>query len=358
MNNVGSYYIFNEANKPLIKAKSIIPDLQSGEILVKIKYASLCGSDLHTYCGLRQEPTPTILGHEIVGTIEHIAEGHPKLDDSGKVLQVNDLITWTVFASDPSTADYHPQTPQKNIDLYKYGHRQLTETDGFHGGLATHIILRRHTCIRILPKEISLSVAATINCAIATAAGSIRLSGLIKDKNILVSGMGLLGLTTVAMCKELGAKHIVVTDMNEKRLFLARRFGANQTIHIKKQDINERLNQGGIDRFIDMSGSPEAMEAGIDTLQVNGRAILIGAVFKQRRTQIDAEQIIRKLISIKGLHNYNYNDFSAAVDFMINNWKKYPFTEVIEKEFPVEAINDAFQYAIDEKPIRVGLSIK
>lgn len=358
MAHTGSYYIFEKPNTPLVKAEAELPKIEAGELLVKINYATLCGSDLHTFCGFRQEPCPTILGHEIVGTVEEISAAHPQVDDAGKTLQVGDLVTWTVFASDPSTPNYNPEVPQKNAGLYKYGHRQLTETDSFHGGLASHTILRPNTCIRILPKDINLGVAATINCAIATSAGAIRLVGSIANQTVLVSGMGLLGLATVAMCKEMGAKNIIVSDIDDKRLALAKRFGASHTINSKTQELAGITTELGVDRFIDMSGSPDAMEAGIDALQLNGRAVFVGAVFKQRKTGIDAEQIIRKLITIKGLHNYNYNDFSVAVDFIVENWKKYPFSEMIEKDFPLEEINDAFQYAISEKPIRAGVSIK
>src|SRR5690606_9892932 len=196
MRRRGIYYVFHSANTPLTKIEAPLPNLQEGEILVNIRYTTLCGSDLHTYCGLRQEPCPTILGHEIVGIIEEISPGHSGLDAAGSKLRKGDLVTWTVFSSDPSAATYQPETPQKNSRLYKYGHRQITDSDNFHGGVASHIVLRPHTCIRILPKGISLSVAATINCAIATSAGAIRLAGPIAGKNVHIAGIGLLGLVT------------------------------------------------------------------------------------------------------------------------------------------------------------------
>ena len=351
----GTYYIFDKPNSPLTKHAATIPVLQRGELLVRITYATLCGSDLHTFTGLRQEPCPTILGHEIVGIVEEIEAAHPHLDAAGTPIFPGDIITWTVFASDPTTESYSADTPQKNINLYKYGHRQLTGTDKFHGGLATHIILREHTCIRVLPSHVSMAVAATINCAIATAAGAIRLAGEITGKTVLVSGMGLLGLATVAMCKELGASHIVVMDINEQRLALAKDFGASTVINSTTSILTDsNINP---DRFIDMSGSPDAMEQGVEQLNINGCAVFVGAVFKQRKTQIDAEQIIRKLLTIKGLHNYNYTDFSFAVDFIIAHGNKYPFAKLIENEFTLDRINEAFSFALTNKPIRAGIKI-
>lgn len=356
----GKFLVFEKPKSPLHLVSSTIPKLEVGEILVKIDYATLCGSDLHTYCGLRQEPCPTILGHEIVGTIIETKANSVLKDASGKELKEGDIITWTVFASDPATANYHADTPQKNENLYKYGHRKITDHDTFHGGLASHIILRPHTHIRILPKELPAPIAATINCAIATSAGAIRLAGNINGKKILISGMGLLGLVCVAMCKEAGASAILVTDIDDKRLALATKFGATQTLNAKEASLVtlDHIKIGnGIDRFIDMSGSPDAMESGIAHLAINGVAVFIGAVFKQRKLVIDAEQIIRRILTIKGLHNYNYQDFSTAVDFIVQNFEKYPFLDLVEKEFSLDEVNEAFDYAVINKPIRVGINM-
>ncbi|WP_313372381.1 zinc-binding dehydrogenase [Sphingobacterium multivorum] len=357
MKQLATYYVFDQANTTLAKVSKPIPPLKDGEILVNIRYTTLCGSDLHTYCGLRNEPCPTILGHEIVGVIAAISSDHSGLDARGNQLQIGDLITWTVFSSDPNSANYQPEIPQKNDKIYKYGHRQITEMDDLHGGLATHIILRPNTCIRVLPKDISPAVAATINCAVATSAGALRLAETITKKNIHVAGIGLLGLVSIAMCKEMGAKSIIASDTNPARLELAKKFGATATIDLRETTSSTALEATVIDRFIDMSGSPEAMELGIDTLVLHGNDVLVGAVFKQRATGIDAEKVIRKMLTIKGLHNYNYTDFSVAVDFIIENWQKYPFESLIEREFPLAEVNDAISYALTHKPIRAGLFV-
>lgn len=360
MTKQGKFLVFEKPKSSLQSVSCQIRNLEEGEILVQINYATLCGSDLHTYCGLREEPSPTILGHEIVGTIIEIKTSTILQDATGQKLKIGDTITWTVFASDPNTANYAIETPQKNENLYKYGHRQITDHDTFHGGLASHIILRPHTHIRILPKNLPSPIAATINCAIATSAGAIRLAGTINGKKILISGMGLLGLVCVAMCKEAGASAIIVTDIDNKRLALAKKFGATETLNSKNTRLDEVefLKSGNnIDRFIDMSGSPDAMEAGIGQLAINGVAVFIGAVFKQRKLEIDAEQMIRRILTIKGLHNYNYEDFSTAVDFIVQNFEKYPFLDLVEKEFSLDNVNEAFEYAVANKPIRVGINM-
>lgn len=121
METTGTYYVFDRANTPLRKQITTLPSLADSEILVRISYAALCGSDLHTYCGLRQEPCPTILGHEIVGTIATISPTHPGKDARGVPLKVGDLITWTVFSSDPNSKEYQTETPQKTVTSINMG---------------------------------------------------------------------------------------------------------------------------------------------------------------------------------------------------------------------------------------------
>jgi alcohol dehydrogenase len=106
-----------------------------------------------------------------------------------------------------------------------------------------------------------------------------------------------------------------------------------------------------------MTGSPQAMKTGIDSLALGGTAIWIGAVFPAAAVQVDAQKIVRKLLQIRGLHNYNYEDFLNAAVFIENNYKKYPLEELVEKEYPLTDIEEAFAYASDVKPVRVGVRL-
>ena len=90
-------------------------------------------------------------------------------------------------------------------------------------------------------------------------------------------------------------------------------------------------------------------------LAIGGTAVWVGGVCPQDKVKLDSEQIIRRLSTIKGLHNYNAEDFKAAVDFITTYYKKYPFAELIYDGFTLEHAEDAFRYAIDRNPYRVGI---
>jgi len=350
---IATLIVFNGPGKALEEIEIAIPVLHPGEILVQNLYTTICGSDLHTFCGLRSETVPTVLGHEIVGEVLAFHPEHNQKDYLGNPLEIGDRVTWSIFASNADSVRAKEGMPQKADGLFKYGHAKVTEADALHGGLSTHCILKHGTTVIKISKEIPLKVAATINCAVATVAGAVRLSGSLQGKKVIISGVGLLGLVCVAMCSADGAKEIHVADVNEERLKLAEAFGGNVQ-HLLNKDADLPTD---IDVAFDMSGSPDAMEMGLATLTVGGTAVWIGAVFKTREVQVNAERIVRNLVTIKGLHNYNYEDFVQAVKFIEDNHVKFPFEKLVSAEFSLEDAESAFNYAVDDKPIRVGIDV-
>lgn len=338
--------------------------LNPGEILVRNQFTTICGSDIHTYSGLRNEPCPIVLGHEIVGSIAEISEEHSGLDFLGGKIKLGDSITWSIFSSDPTSCCSLEGIPQKGEGLFKYGHALVTEDEAFHGGLAEYCILKPNTSILKVPADLPLPIAATINCAISTVAGALRLAGNVRNKNIFISGMGMLGITCAAMCKDAGANWVGAADISDKRLDNSLKFGADEIFNISddgsavSEKIRTKFSKKGVDVVFDMSGSPDAMESSLNMLAVGGKAIWVGAVFNTRKVKIDPENVIRNLITIKGLHNYNFEDFVYALDFIKRNWERYPFESVVEKEFDLADAQMAFEYALQHKPLRVGVRME
>ncbi|SHL35718.1 alcohol dehydrogenase [Chitinophaga jiangningensis] len=362
MHRQGRVVLFEAAGKDFRQETYEVRSLKYGELLVKNRYTTICGSDLHTFCGVRKELSPTVLGHEIVGEIVELGPGHPGVDMRGNPLSTGDLITWTIFSSEPESWYSRHGMPQKAEQLFKYGHALAAGEEIFHGGMGQFCILREHTTVLKLPAGIPLAVAATLNCSTATVAGALRMAGDLQDKNILITGMGHLGITCAAMCKSAGAAMVIGADIAPGRLATATQFGADKVMNLASDAalITKQLQdfpRKGIDVVFDMSGSPEAMELGLAHLAVGGTAVWIGAVFNTRPLQINPESIIRRLITIKGLHNYNFEDFNYAMTFLENNWQRYPFEQAIEKEFELAEAQQAFTYAVQEKPLRVGLRI-
>lgn len=319
-----------------------IPALCNGEVLVCVEYTTICRSDLHTFEGKRQENTPTILGHEIVGFIEEIDVNGPFVDQAGRSLEIGDRVTWGIFAADPEDPMSLRGMPQKAQGLFKYGHARITDQEHFHGGLASHCILRKHTPIVKISNSIPRGVASILNCACATSAGALRLAGDIEGKRILLIGAGMLGICAAAMSREAGA-NVYVQDVSAQRIAQAADFGADA------DDLGE------MDVVIDFSGNPDAMENGIERLRTGGSIVLVGAVMNVGRVSFDPERFIRRLLNLRGLHNYNIDDLLAAADFMEKNIHRYPFERLIEHGGRLSEAQEIFQNAACSASFRVGI---
>lgn len=349
--NKSIYASFEISGKKLKLIQDELPELKEGEILVKNTYTTLCRSDLYTYKGVRKEKSPTILGHEITGYIVAFGPDCPKFDNRGEKLKLGDRITWAIYASDPEDPNSKKGFPQKAKNIFKYGHEQITEDSNFHGGLSQYTIIRKYTPLVILKDIVSDHVAALINCSVATMAAAIRLAGDLRNMHVLISGAGMLGIVGSAMASTSGAATVSTLDINTDRLKISKLFGSKH-IGNKLSEFNRKF-----DIIIETSGVPEVMANSLQYLEIGGIAIWLGAVFPQADLNINAEFIVRNLISIKGLHNYNDFDLVSAVDFIERNYYAFDFKKLIEGDFNLESVNEAFDYAIQQNPYRVGITI-
>ena len=352
----GKAAIFNGQGQPFEFITREVPALKPGEILVRTLYTTLCGSDIHTYCGRRLEPPHVVLGHEIVGEILAIDPAHSSRDFRDGEIAVGDRITWSIFSVPAGIVAPRSDMPQKSPSLFKYGHVLAEGEDVFNGGLADYCILRSNTALIKIDSAMPLKVAATISCAHSTVMGALRVAGEVAGKRVIVFGAGLLGLSCVAMCKEAGATAVSIVDTDPGRLHWGGKFGAT-AIYQYPATSDIPLLWPEADIVFDMTGHPDAMKTGIDSLAVGGCAIWIGAVFPAKPVDVDAQKVVRKLLQIRGLHNYNYEDFVKATAFIEDNYLKYPFEELIEKEYSLDDIEEAFTFASNSKPVRVGIKI-
>ncbi len=351
--------VFNNSGEEIEVKNTEVPSLKKGEILVKNECTTICRSDINTFVGKRIEKTPTILGHEIVGKIEKFGEGAGKKDERQGALKEGDRVTWAIYASDPESEMSKKGIPQKGDNLFKYGHERITKNSNLHGGLSEYTILQPFTPIVKINEEVPTKIVAIINCAVATAAGAIRLAGEINGKTVAISGIGMLGSIACSMCKTMGANKIMVTDLDDGRLDTAQKFGADHAVHAEESIEDDVIKYFGetqpFDVAIEFSGAASAMENSLKHVAIGGTIVWVGATFPQRDLKIDAEKIIRNIHTIKGLHNYTNKDLVTAVEFIENNYHSFPFGEMIHDQFTLDQVNEAFEYAIKQNPFRVGI---
>ncbi len=361
MNRKSRAMVFTEAGSPLTMQEFPLPVLSEGEVLVRIEYSTICGSDVHTVIGTRSTPSPTILGHEIIGRIVELPLNSIMRDYENCELKTGDLITWSIAASCGQCYYCNNGIPQKCKHLFKYGHERISKKHPLSGGYAEYCHIAKGTTIIKIPDGISRKVFCPANCATATTAAAFRIGGACNNQTVLIQGAGMLGLTVAAMARYYGAKEVIALDVVNERLNEAKKFGATKTVLVTEdsnqviEEIKNITNGFGVDLAIELTGIQSSMETGMQLLRIGGRYVFVGAVFPNPPIAIPAEVIVRNLLSIHGMHNYIPKDLAEGIKFLSDTYINYPFEDLVSAEFSLEDINDAFQYLIDGTAFRVAI---
>jgi alcohol dehydrogenase len=354
--------VFNEVGKPLeIRTFKLPRAIEPGAALCRVRMSTICGSDLHTVSGRRRESAPLILGHEAIGEIAALGDGL-KSDGFGHALQVGDRVTWSVMASCGSCFYCSRNVPQKCERLRKYGHTCCLEPPGLMGGFGEYIYLFPGTAIFKIPNAISDEAATPANCALSTVMNAAETIGIEKGDAVLIQGAGLLGLNLIALAAEAGARKILVTDINPHRLDLASRFGAEYCLNpdaSNREDLRARIldqtGGRGVDAAFEVCGSKDAAGRAVEALRIGGRYLLAGLVTPGSDLGIDGNQVTRKILTIKGIHNYRFDHLGKALGFLEKHHRKYPYAELVSRTYPLKEINEAFDAAASGKHVRVGV---
>jgi putative phosphonate catabolism associated alcohol dehydrogenase len=351
--------LFHGPRQPLEMARFPIPKLCSSEILARVIRCHLCGSDLHTHAGRRTAETPTVLGHEIVGRIEAFGPEAPRHDFRGAALEAGTRISWSVTAGCDACFYCTDGLPQKCTGLFKYGHQKYRATYPFAGGLADVVTLAVGTAIFRVPDELSDSVAASANCAAATAAAVLRAAGDVAGKTILIFGAGLLGLTAYAMARMAGARYVIISDPDPERREFARSFGATAVVSVLNRErtdaVEFRTRLRGADLTLELAGAADAVTAGLKLTRIGGTLILAGTVLPTPSIALDPEMVVRRMLTIRGVHNYVPNDLGVALDFLAGPGKAFPFADIVKHTFSLDDIEEAFECAHNERCGRVAV---
>lgn len=349
--------VFDGTGRPWRFETRSMAALQPNEILVKIEACTLCGSDLHSVDGRRSVPTPTVLGHEIIGRIAGFGTAASRVDLQGTAMEIGDRVVWAIVASCGDCFYCQRGLPQKCERAFKYGHQVVEPHRPWSGGLAEHCVLVGGTHILRIPESLSTAAACPLSCATSTIAAALRIVGLQPSERALIVGAGMLGLTACAMARDLGAGHVVCADLIEERAQRATRFGATEILHGPSMIPSQLAawDGYGFDVVIECTGSNRATQMGLEALRMGGRIGLVGAVFPGEPMPLILERLVRRQISVHGIHNYAPTDLVSAVSFMERAEARYPFSGLVSQSFSLDEIELAFAAAHDPSHIRIAV---
>lgn len=349
--------VFHAPDQPLELLRLETPEPQGAEMLVRVLGCTLCGSDLHTVDGRRQVATPTILGHEIVGQIAALGDAAPRQDLAGQQLGQGDRVVWSIVASCGDCFYCRRGLPQKCASAVKYGHEPLRDRRALTGGLAEHCLLAPGTAIVRLPDDLPLEVACPASCATATIAAAIEASGEINGRTFCILGAGLLGLTAAVMARSLNAAAVIVVETQPQRREMAMSFGATHAIAPEQlaATAKETTSGYGVDAVLELTGSATACDAAMPLVRLGGTVVLVGAVYPGPPLAVTMEQIVRRNLTLRGIHNYAPRHLLSAVQFLAAQQARFPFAKLVAQWLPLTEIQQALSAAKNPGTIRVGI---
>jgi alcohol dehydrogenase len=351
--------VFTGAGRPLEMVRFPAPEPRGAEVLVRVACCTLCRSDLHTHAGRRAEPTPTVLGHEIVGRIGAFGPEAPRHDAEGVPLSVGSRVSWAVAVGCGSCFFCAEGLPQKCERLYKYGHERRTPERPLGGGLADCVVLVPGTACFRVPDAVPDQVAAPANCATATAAALLRHGGSVAGRTVLILGAGVLGVTASAMARAAGARAVLVSDPVPACRERALRFGATHIFPTEAGElaagVREITQWRGADLVLELAGAAGTVQSGLALVRTGGTVVLAGTVTPVGTVGFDPENVVRRLLTIRGVHNYHPRDLATALGFLAGPGRDFPWQSLVVAEYPLEQAEQAFAAAHAQPGVRVAV---
>ena len=306
------------------------PNVGTNDVCVRITHTAICGTDLHIYdwneWAQRTLDLPLVTGHEFCGIVEEIGPGvtHYKPGDR-------------VSGEGHITCGYC-----RNCRAGKRHLCQKTIGIGIQraGCFAEYLVLPETNVWPIhmdIPSEIAAFFDPFGNAA------HTALSYEMVGEDVLITGAGPIGIMAVAICSFVGARNIVITDINDFRLELARKMGATKTINVKNERIGNvysELNMtSGFDVGLEMSGNPDAFRDMLENMYHGGRIALLGLLPKS--TQINWDDIIFKGLHVKGIYGREMFETWYKITQMLRSG--LDISGVLTHRFPIDDYKNAFE---------------
>ena len=306
------------------------PPVGPNDVLVRIRKTAVCGTDFHIYnwdeWARTTIPVPMTVGHEFVGVVEQIG---------GEV------------------AGFKPGDRVSGEGHITCGHCRNCRAGRRHlcrnaigvgvdrpGCFAEYLAIPAVNAYP-LPASVPDDVAAILD-PLGNAAHT-ALSFDLVGEDVLITGAGPIGIMATAICRHVGARFVVITDVNDYRLELARRMGADHAVNVGREGLDDTMAAlgmtEGFDVGLEMSGNPEALRDLLRVMNHGGRVALLGIL--PRAAAIDWDQVIFKGLVLKGI--YGREMFETWYKMLSMLQSGLDVTPVLTHRFPIDDFADGFE---------------
>ena len=334
--------------KALVKAKAEpglwmqdVPEPEIGpdDVLIRVRKTGICGTDVHIWnwdeWAQRTVPVPLVTGHEFAGEIVAVGRDVTDLRVGQRCSGEGHLIGTTSRQSRSGRFHLDPETRGIGVNV--------------QGAFAQYLRLPAFNVVPLpdtIPDEIG-AILDPLGNAVHTA-----LSYDLIGEDVLVTGAGPIGIMAAAVARHVGARHVVITDVNETRLQLATRVADVVPVNVAQEDLKSVLPRLGMNQGFDvgmeMSGNPAAFDQMVEAMVMGGRIAMLG--IPPRPAPVDWSRIVFKALTIKGVYGREIFETWYKMIAMIENG--LDLTPIITHRFAAEDFVQGFD------TMRSGLSGK
>ena len=334
------------------------------ELLVRIKAAGLCHSDLSVINGDRPRPMPMAIGHEAAGIVEQVGEGTQGFEPGDHVALVFVPSCGRCGpCSEGRPALCEPGAAANAAGTLLGGGMRITGPHGkpvhHHVGVsafAEYAVVSARSAVKIDP-DIPFDEAALFGCAVLTGVGAVvNTAKVFAGASVAVIGLGGVGLNAMLSCIMAGADRVVAIDMIDRKLDLARQLGATDVFNAGAPDVEAAIKQatgGGVDYAFEMAGSAPALEMAYRITKRGGTTVSSGLANPSKMMSIPAVTLVAEERTLKGSY-LGGGIPSRDIPRYIRLFKKgkLPVDALMSDHIKLDEINEAFDKLADGTAVR------
>ena len=306
-----------------------IPSVGPNEVLIKVEKTAICGTDLHIFLwdewAARTIETPMTIGHEFMGRIAELGPGVVGYEVGQRVSAEGHIVCGMCRNCRAGRPHLCPKT--KGIGVNR------------DGAFAEYVVVPA-TNLWPIPDEIPSELAAFFD-PFGNAAHCALQFDLVGE-DVLITGAGPIGIIAAGIAKHVGARHIVISDVNDYRLGLAREMGATRTVNANKEsliDVVHELNIDGFDIGLEMSGNPKAFNDLLACMYHGAHVALLGILPKD--TGVDWDTIIFRGLELHGIYGRRmYETWYKMTQMTLTG---FPLNKVLTHHLPIDQWAKGFE---------------
>ncbi|QQE93238.1 L-threonine 3-dehydrogenase [Providencia rettgeri] len=305
------------------------PELGHNDVMIKIRKTAICGTDVHIYnwdeWSQKTIPVPMVVGHEYIGEIVAIGQ-------EVKGFNIGDRVSGEGHITCGHCRNCRGGRTHLCRNTIGVGVNRT-------GCFAEYLVIPAFNAFKIpdnIPDEIA-AIFDPFGNAVHTA-----LSFDLVGEDVLVSGAGPIGIMAAAVCRHVGARHVVITDVNDYRLELAKKMGVSRAVNVSRENLKDVMNElgmkEGFDVALEVSGAPAAFQTMLDTMNHGGRIALLGIPPASMAT--DWSQVIFKGLFIKGIYGREMFETWYKMATLVQSG--LDLSPIITHQFPIDEFQKGF----------------